>query len=372
MNEEEVFYTMALIRLQRVGLISARLLWETIGSATAIFQKPDEIRDRIPQIPEQVITQIKTDKVLLKACYDEIDFVRRNGIQCLLMGDEAYPSRLRECADAPLLLYYKGNADLNALHTLSMVGTRLGTAYGNQLCETFLKDLSGYCKDVLIVSGLAYGIDIFSHRAALQNGLQTVGVLAHGLDRIYPAAHRQTATRMLEQGGLLTEFPSGTNPDRQNFVQRNRIVAGMCDATLVVESASHGGALITADLAFDYGRDCFAFPGRIGDRFSEGCNRLIASNKAQLIEKADDLVKSMGWDVEVVVPEVIQRELFPELSPEESLIARLLTDEKEGLQLNTLVLHSGIPVHKISALLFELEVKGLVRMMAGGIYQWVG
>lgn len=186
---------------------------------------------------------------------------------------------MRECDDAPLALFYRGNADLNTLHIINMVGTRHATPYGQDICTRFLADLSALCPNTLIVSGLAYGIDIHAHRAALQNHFKTIGVLAHGLDRIYPAEHRKTAVSMLEQGGLLTEFTSGTNPDRQNFVKRNRIVAGMSDATVVIESAAKGGALITAELAESYHRDCFAFPGRCNDEYSIGCNNLIRKIK---------------------------------------------------------------------------------------------
>lgn len=186
---------------------------------------------------------------------------------------------MRECDDAPLALFYRGNADLNTLHIINIVGTRHATPYGQDICTRFLADLSVLCPNTLIVSGLAYGIDIHAHRAALQNHFKTIGVLAHGLDRIYPAEHRKTAVSMLEQGGLLTEFTSGTNPDRQNFVKRNRIVAGMSDATVVIESAAKGGALITAELAESYHRDCFAFPGRCNDEYSIGCNNLIRKTR---------------------------------------------------------------------------------------------
>ena len=221
----------------------------------------------------------------------------------------------------------------------------------------------------LVVSGLAYGIDIHAHRAALQNRFKTIGVLAHGLDRIYPAEHRKTAVSMLEQGGLLTEFASGTNPDRQNFVKRNRIVAGMSDATIVIESAAKGGALITAELAESYHRDCFAFPGRCNDEYSIGCNNLIRKNQAMLITSAEDLVKAMGWEGKSGTGKTVQRELFPDLSAEETAIVTLLQKIPDGLQINTLVVETNIPVHKMSALLFELEMKGVVRALAGGIYR---
>ena len=201
---------------------------------------------------------------------------------------------------------------MNALHIINMVGTRHATDYGTQLCTTFLRDLKTLCPDVLVVSGLAYGIDINAHRSALDNDLPTVGVLAHGLDRIYPSLHRKTAVEMLDKGGLLTEFPVGTTPDKHNFISRNRIVAGMCDATIVVESAAKGGSLITAELAESYHRDCFAFPGRVTDEYSKGCNQLIRDSKASLLLSAEDLVEAMGWtlDSHPAKVENVQRSLY--------------------------------------------------------------
>lgn len=251
-----------------------------------------------------------------------------------------------------------------------MVGTRNATDYGTQICASFLRDLKALCPEVLIVSGLAYGIDIHAHREALANELPTVGVLAHGLDRIYPHVHRKTAVDMLEKGGLLTEFLSGTNPDRHNFISRNRIVAGVCDATIVIESAEKGGSLITAELAEGYHRDCFAFPGRVNDEYSKGCNLLIRENRASLLLSAEDFVKAMGWEVSAHSAKVanVQRSLFLDLSEEEQKVIEIL--EKRGdLQINTLVVEADIPVQKMNTILFELEMKGVVRVLVGGMYQ---
>jgi DNA processing protein len=235
-----------------------------------------------------------------------------------------------------------------------------------------MQDLVNLCPDTLIISGLAYGIDIHAHRAALQQDFPTVGVLAHGLDRIYPSAHRKTAIEMMNHGGLLTEFMSGTNPDRQNFVKRNRIVAGMSDATIIVESAAKGGALITAELAESYHRDCFAFPGRTTDIYSAGCNELIKNNRASLILSAEDFVNAMGWSsTHKKAKEAVQRELFLDLSEEEKNIINLLQETPEGIQINTLVVKANIPINRMSPLLFELEMKGVVRALAGGIYQLI-
>ena len=257
---------------------------------------------------------------------------------------------------------------MNRLRVVSMVGTRRATEYGKAFCADFLRDLSGLCSDILVVSGLAYGIDVHAHRAALANGLSTVGVLAHGLDRIYPAAHRKTAIEMLEQGGLLTEFLSGTEPDRYNFVSRNRIVAGMSDAVIVVESAEKGGSLITAGLAESYHRDCFAVPGRVSDELSRGCNQLIRDNKAALINDASDFVKAMNWgrDTARQQPQGIQRDFFPELTEEETRIVKILS--RDDLHINTLVVEANIPINRMSALLFGLEMKGVVKALVGGMY----
>ena len=300
----------------------------------------------------------------------EFDFVQKNNIRCLTITDEEYPSRLRECEDAPVVLFFKGNTDLNALRVVNMVGTRHATDYGTRICASFLHDLKVLCPDVLVVSGLAYGIDINAHRAALANQLSTVGVLAHGLDRIYPYVHRKTAIDMLDNGGLLTEFLTGTNPDRHNFVSRNRIVAGMCDATIVIESAEKGGSLITAELAEGYHRDCFAFPGRLNDEYSKGCNQLIRDNKASLLLSAEDFVSAMGWDIAAHPAKVenVQRSLFLDLSEDEQKVVDIL--EKQGdLQINTLVVEADIPVQKMNAILFELEMKGVIRVLVGGMYQ---
>jgi DNA processing protein len=309
----------------------------------------------------------------MERAHREYEFAEKNGIRCLTPDDEDYPVRMRECDDAPTLLFFKGHADLNPRHSVAIVGTRHITDYGRRMCDSFVHDLSELCPDVLIMSGLAYGVDIQAHRAALANGLNTIGTLAHGLDRIYPSAHRPTAVEMLNHGGLITEFYSGTNPDRYNFVSRNRIIAGMADATIVVESASKGGSLITADIAMSYHRDCFAVPGRVGDEFSEGCNSLIHDNKAALLTSADDFVKAMGWGASQQGGrhKAVQRQLFPDLSAEEELVVKAL-QERGDLQINALVVETDIPINKMNALLFELEMKGVIRVLAGGVYQLMG
>ena len=367
--EEEQIYSIALTMVPGIGHIGAKHLIDGMGNAVDVFRLRKEIPERIPEVSQRVIEALDCPQAVLRA-EQEYEFIRKNRISCLSFHDEAYPSRLRECEDAPIVLFFKGNTDLNSLHILNMVGTRNATDYGTQICASFLRDLKALCPDVLVVSGLAYGIDIHAHREALANELPTVGVLAHGLDRIYPHVHRKTAVDMREKGGLLTEFLSGTNPDRHNFISRNRIVAGVCDATIVIESAEKGGSLITAELAEGYHRDCFAFPGRVNDEYSKGCNLLIRENRASLLLSAEDFVKAMGWEVSAHSAKVanVQRSLFLDLSEEEQKVIEIL--EKRGdLQINTLVVEADIPVQKMNTILFELEMKGVVRVLVGGMYQ---
>ena len=367
--KDEQIYTLALTRIPGLGLVGAYNLVRTLGSASAVFQHRKNLKELIPEVSDKLIQALDCPEAFRRA-EEELKYTKKNQIQCITLNEAAYPSRLRECEDAPLALFYRGNAPLNALRIVSIVGTRHATAYGADLCLSFIQELKEQCPDVLIVSGLAYGIDIHAHRAALQNGFSTIGVLAHGLDRIYPAAHRKTAIDMMDNGGLLTEFMSGTNPDRQNFVKRNRIVAGMSDATIVVESAIKGGALITAELAESYHRDCFAFPGRTKDLYSAGCNELIKNNRASLILSAEDFVNAMGWNLSSTPSsKTIQRELFPELNEEEKNIVQVLQRNPDGIQINILVVETNIPINRMSALLFELEMKGVVRALAGGVYR---
>ena len=361
---------MALMNCPRINSSRAKSLLEKVGSAVEIFQRRTELPQLDSEIHPDIVRLLDCPEAFKKA-EKEMEFIEKNHLTCLTFFDERYPFRLRECVDAPVMLFYKGNADLNRLHVISIVGTRRATDYGKQFCATFLRELAALCPDILVVSGLAYGIDVCAHRGALENGLSTVGVLAHGLDRIYPAAHRKTAVDMLATGGLLTEYFSGTEPERYNFVGRNRIVAGMSDAVIVVESAEKGGSLITAELAGEYNRPCFAVPGRVTDEASRGCNRLIASQGAQLIESAEDFMQAMNWmSVKQKEKEGIQRELFPELSDDEKTIVRVLTG-RDGVNVNTLSVESNIPYHSLSATLLELEMKGVVKQLVGGMVRLV-
>lgn len=370
---QETLYTIALSRIRGIGLKHGRTLYESLGGATDVFKSIEELRHRLPTAHSRVFDLLESGRdEALRLAEQEAEFCEKHSIQVLCLNDETYPARLRSCDDAPLCLYYRGTADLNASQTVCMVGTRRCTEYGKDLCATITRDLSCMCPKTIIISGLAYGIDINAHRGALTNGLPTVAVLAHGLDRIYPSAHRNDAKRILQDGGLLTEYPIGTRPEKINFVRRNRIIAGLCDACIVIESAKKGGSIITARLAFDYNRQVFACPGRVGDRFSEGCNLLIHSNTAALYSSAEDFIHDMGWSTQQEKTEAlkkgIQTELFPNLKPEEQAIIDQLKDN-DGKQINQIAQAVGQPVQDVSGTLFSLEMQGLVKPLPGGIYR---
>ena len=361
---------LALSKVQATQLAVIHSLIEEVGSAKELIENAGNIKDIVPEAGPR-LCELLNDESLIVNAEKEIEFIEKNNIRLICKGDKDYPYRLAECNDAPLVLHGMGNADLNAKHIVSIVGTRHASEYGKSVCENFVADLAKFVPGTLIVSGLAYGIDVCAHRAALKAGLPTVGVLAHGLDRIYPTAHRSTAKSMIENGGLLTEFMSGTNPFPQNFVQRNRIVAGMADATVVIESASKGGSLITASLATGYDRDCFAFPGRINDQYSQGCNELVSRNRAALITSAYDFVEAMNWEVATKKKsaEDLQTELFPDMSPEETAVMTALRENSDGLQVNQMVVLLNTPINKLLPLLFEMEMKGYIKAVAGGCYR---
>ena len=355
-NSEEVFYTIALTRMTGFNQATALHLYQSLGGGKAVYEQRQDLGN--------------WDEALRRAAA-EMEFIEKNGIRALTLNDADYPQRLRVCVDAPVILYYKGNADLNRQHVINIVGTRQCTSYGRDIVCRFVSDLRRMCPDILIVSGLAYGIDICAHRQALAEGYETVGVLAHGLDQIYPHHHRDTAAEMVRQGGLLTEYMSQTQALPNNFRQRNRIVAGMSDATVLVESAYKGGGLITCRIAQEYGRDVFAFPGAVGAPYSEGCNRMIRNNTAALITSAKDFVEEMGWSergkMEEVRGKMVEGELFVELTEEEEQVVTVLR-KRNDLQLNMISVQTNIAISNLTAILFQLEMKGIVRAMAGGMW----
>jgi DNA processing protein len=371
MMEQELFYAMALTRQTNFNFQQALELYRTVGSAQQIYEHRTDIGNVIEDCSPRLMEALKDWDEPMKRAEFELKYMQEHGIRGLTLNDDDYPQRLRECPDAPIVLYYKGNDDLNQAKIVCIVGTRQMTTYGQDLIRRFVRDLHQQFPQVLIVSGLAYGVDIHAHREALANGFPTLGVLAHGLDQIYPYRHKETAAQMVNHGGLLTEFMTQTNADKANFVRRNRIVAGMSDACIVVESAAKGGGLITAEIAQSYNRAVFAFPGAVGMTYSEGCNNLIRDNGAGLIANANDFVKAMGWPSEAqrqqIYTDGIERNLFPDLSPEETKVVALL-QQTNDLQLNILSVKTGIPIGSLTALLFQLEMKGVVRPLAGGMY----
>ncbi|MFV0391938.1 MAG: DNA-processing protein DprA [Paludibacteraceae bacterium] len=365
-------YQIGITMIKGIGPNLAKNLIAYLGSVEAIFTEKKQNLVKIPGIGEVLSKEIVSQDVLKRA-EKEIEFIEKNKIQTHFFTHKSYPYRLKECPDSPIMLYYKGNLNLNDGKYVSIVGTRKATESGKAICENIIETLSRKIANLVIVSGMAYGIDICSHKAALDCNLPTIGVMGHGLDRVYPPLHRATAVKMLDCGGLLTEFMSETNPDRQNFVQRNRIIAGLCDALLVVESGVKGGALITADLANDYNRDVFAVPGRIGDELSGGCNALIKYNKASLVESAEDIIRLMNWEENKTSKpaEIIQTTLFENLSEEEYEIIGLLRQNPEGINVNEMTILLQKPFSKLSSKLLDMEFRGLTKCLPGGMYKLV-
>ena len=366
MNPNLLSYQIALTLIPGVGDVNGKRLVSYCGGADAVFHESKAALLKIPGIGQLTVNSILNQQVMSKVD-KEIDFIDRYEIQPLFYTDPDYPKRLLNCEDGPLLLYYKGTANLNHSRMIAFVGTRKSTQYGRERCEELIRDLKP--KDVVVVSGLAYGIDSCAHRKSLDCEIETVGVMAHGHDRIYPFQHQQLAMSMLNKGGLLTEFPSGTIPDRENFPKRNRIVAGMCDAIVVVESGPKGGAMITAELGNSYNRDVFAIPGRTYDEYSKGCNMLIKSNRAALAESVKDLSYIMGWD-DRKVPAKSQRDLFFEMTEDEQRLIDLL-NPKQGTALDHLIVKTNLPASRVSSALLNLEFEGLVKSLPGKLYKTI-
>lgn len=366
MEEIPLKHKIALSLIPRIGDINARKLVSHFGSVEAIFHEPYRNLVKIPGIGSGTAAFI-SEKSYLKIAEKEAEYVIKHNIKTYFYLDNNYPFRLRQCDDSPVIFYFKGNCDLNSNKILSVVGTRNATSRGKEQCDRIIAGLADSHPDLIIISGLAYGIDIAAHKAALSNGLQTIAVLGHGFKTIYPSIHRSTAEAILKTGGLLTDFMSDTLPERNNFLKRNRIIAGLSDATLVIESGIRGGALITADMADSYNRDVFAVPGRPDDQWSAGCNRLIKSNKATLVESAEDIDYYLSWQPEKSKPPV-QRTLFTELNETEQKIYELIMKERE-LTIDHICRDLDIPISKLSAQLLQMEFKGIIKCYPGNIYR---
>jgi DNA processing protein len=368
--EEKKIYQVALSMLPLVGGALAKQLINYCGSAEAVFRSPTRHLQRIPGIGEKIIGNIRNPSAILDRAEKEVNHCQQQGIAILSYTDEMYPERLRQIYDVPVVLYYQGNVDLNHARIISVVGTRQATAYGREIVDMLLRELQPF--HPVVVSGLAYGIDISVHRAALRLGLPTIGVMGSGIDIIYPALHKKDAMKMVPQGGLLTENPLGTKPDARKFPARNRIIAALCDATVVVEAAEKGGALITANLANDYDREVFAVPGNWGQPYSQGCNKLIREHKAHILSRPQDMVELLNWDQEYNSHWKKEKQhsvIDVEIDAEERIVVDTLNEKREAVLFDVLSWHTSMPVNKLASVLLSLEFKGVVKTLPGKKYQ---
>lgn len=364
MSDQDLFYLLALLKIEGVGDIMAKKLLSHFGSAETIFKTKINQIAAVDGVGTVLLKNLK-DKSVFEKAERELEFIKSNDIKVSFFQDDNYPERLKHCFDAPVLIFSSGNINLKNKKIISIVGTRQITSYGTEFCKKLIEDLMPL--DPVIVSGFAYGVDIVAHQLAMDFNLQTIGVLAHGLNQIYPKSHKKFVANMEENGGFITEFWSSSNPDKENFVRRNRIVAGMAEATIVIESADRGGSLITANLANDYNRDVFAVPGRVTDKYSQGCNDLIKTQKANVLTSAADLVYILNWDIENK-EKTIQKQLFVELEPDEQKVYDfLLKDGKELLDI--IALQCDFPIYKISGLLLNMELKGVIRPLPGKLFE---
>jgi len=364
MTETALLSLLALQSVEGVGDILAKKLIHHFGDAESVLLAKSHQLAAIDGIGSVLLKNIK-DRGIYQKAESEMNFIRNNGISVTFFQDDNYPERLKHCIDSPLLLFSAGNLNVNQQKIISIVGTRQITANGTEFCKKFIEDLAPL--NPVIVSGFAYGVDIVAHQLAMEFGLQTIGVLAHGLNQIYPKSHKKYMAKMEQNGGFLTEFWSSSNPDKENFVRRNRIVAGMSEATVVIESAEKGGSLITANMANDYNRDVFAVPGRVTDKYSQGCNTLIKTQKAQLLTSAADLVYHLNWDLKTETKSV-QKQLFVSLEPDEQKIYNYLLQSGKEM-LDSIAIDCQLPTFKLSSLLLNMELKGVIRPLPGKLFE---
>ncbi len=362
--DNDLLYKIGLTFIDHVGHITSKVLISYCGSAEAVFKEKKQKLLKIPDIGE-ITAEAIIKQDILHLAEKEMKYVEQHNIKPLFYLDKEYPLRLKQCADCPVILYYKGNANLDAERIVALVGTRNATEYGKKMCNELVDGLKD--SNVLIVSGLAYGIDAASHKAALKTGLPTVAVVGHGLDMMYPAEHANLANKMLDNGGLLTDFTSDTKLAPENFPKRNRIIAGLSDAVVVVESKAFGGAMITADIAFSYSREVFAIPGRADDIYSQGCNKLIKLNKAGLIQSADDLLNSLGWKDKKKKPKA-QPQLFNDLKPQEETIVKVLQTVGAPMHVDDIALQANLSPGNLSTHLLTLEFAGILKSLPGKMY----
>jgi DNA processing protein len=366
LSKHELRYTLALQRIPNLGDISAKKLLRKMGSAEAIFKEKKSSLAKIDGIGLLRLKDLNLN-LQLEEADAELRFIEDHQIHYSYFKDKDYPEKLKHCLDGPILIFHRGSIDLKEKKILSIVGTRKITSYGNAFCQNLIEELAPL--NPVIVSGLAYGIDICAHKAAMENRLQTVGCLAHGLNQIYPKDHKKYVQKMEENGGFITEFWSNDVFDRTNFLKRNRIIAGLSEATIVIESAEKGGSLVTAEIANSYNREVFAVPGRATDIQSRGCNNLIKQQKAQLLTGAADIIYMLGWELQKT-QKPKQTQLFVELDEEEKIIFRFLK-EKEKELLDIIALECKIPAFKTASILMNMELKGVVRPLPGKLFQLV-
>ncbi|MFD2100245.1 DNA-processing protein DprA [Flagellimonas iocasae] len=366
MTEPEIIAALRLQAIPNIGDVTAKKLIAHCGSPTAVFEDKMQHLLKIDGVGTFTLNGL-FDASHLDEAEAEYEFIAKEGISPSYFMDEDYPHYLKHCMDAPILLFQRGDINLNQKRIISVVGTRNITNYGSAFCEAFIEEIAPL--DPIIVSGFAYGVDITIQKAAMDRGLQTIGCLAHGLNQIYPKAHKKYASKMEQKGGFISEFWSSSNPDRENFLKRNRIIAGISEATLVVESAEKGGSLVTADLANVYNREVFAVPGRYSDKFSKGCNDLIKQQKAHLLTSAAELIYLLGWDLEEKKDEsAVQKQLFIELDEtEQSIYSYLQLNGKQVL--DTVALACNLPIFKTSSTLLGMEMKGVIRPLPGKLFE---
>lgn len=365
MNENEIIAVLRLQNVPNIGDVTAKKLISQCGSPEAVFTNKVYQLQKIDGIGSYTIRGIH-DAEHREAAESEYRFIADNNIALSYFTDPDYPAYLKHCIDGPVLLFKRGNINLEGRKIISIVGTRRVTSYGTALCEELIEALTPL--DPIIVSGFAYGVDICAQRTALKHNLQTIGCLAHGLNQIYPKVHAKYTSEIEKNGGFLTEFWSTSNPDRENFLKRNRIIAGMAEATIVIESAEKGGSLVTADIANSYNRDVFAFPGRAKDNYSAGCNNLIKQQKAHMITSAADLLYILDWNIEEPLQKTIQKQLFVELEDtEQSIYSYLLKGGKQPL--DSIALECQLPIFKVSSTLLNMEMKGVIRPLPGKLFE---
>ena len=365
-NDAELRFKIAITQIPGIGPVNGKVLMAYCGSAQAVLTATKKELMQIPGVGETTTKSVLDHSAAALARADcELDFIDKNNVQVLFYADKNYPARLKQYNDCPFLLYFKGSVSLDHARTVGVVGTRKITPYGEMMCDQIVTDLLKY--DVQVISGLAYGVDVAAHKRCLDIGIPTIGIMGNGLGRVYPHAHKRTAERMIENGGLLTEHLQDIGPEREHFPMRNRLIAALSDALVVVETAESGGSIITAELANTYNKDVFAVPGRLNDPFSKGCNKLIKTNKAALIESAADISYIMRWDEMDNKQRNVQAQLFVELTEDEQLMVDTLRGSTD-MQIDAITTKTGFSPSKTASLLLTLEFQGLVKAMPGKRY----